>query len=586
MKNMKTSVLLLINVLLASSALAQPDMTARRDAILSFFRSISDEHTFASVLALAENRHDTTRAWEMLASMTSTGITDIVERFRMTATYARLHNAMPDTLKQRIEQIWATQPMRPGNSEHEALARHTATLLTTTLFPTGAVWHTGKTREESEREALIFIDRWIRETSELGQREFDSPTYGPIFLASMLLIRDYVPDSTLRYRAELMAHWLLADFAHEHLNGAWAGAHSRENMFSAMHPVSSEMSAISWLYFGDGPEVYAREQVIAALSDFLPLPEIVEIAIERSAAFEAWESKRTAKVIRDNGYATEGRVVKYTYMDPLYAIGSIPGGLIQPREQHSWDVTWISEDADKPGTLFLMQPFSDPPALTPFLPHSEELVLRTTSNIDPYYATVTKTVGGSPFEDVFQYRNTLIALYDIEDISKFPVVTGFIPPGLKDMDVDTSRSGWITINTGDVYIALYPLQHFRLTTGDLGTQFLSFEKRNGAIVQVSGRNAVGAYRSFVKRIRESRIDRSRFDSDNSIQYVTIFGDTLSMTFGGKRTVNGSDFLPPSENMLFSSPKLQSDIASGMLRIMGKAGDVIIDMKRNEIRRTE
>jgi hypothetical protein len=577
-------------LLLAEAASAQLTPAARRDSVRMFFADHETGQNHAAAVAKAFKGTDTDSVdieatWGMLQLLSDMASPDIVERFRLTSAYVLLRDKLPIELISDIELVWARRPVRPFEGDYERVCYYTALYLTTVTFDKSAVWFNGRSREENERDSRSFLLHWMKQTTEIGQEEFDSPTYSSAVFCAMLLLRDHASDASLRQRAELMAQWLLADFAHDYLAGAYAGAHAREHWLSAVQPITSDMSSLAWLYFGDGPQVYSRDQYFAMLSNFEPLPEIIELATSRETAYEAWEQKPQVKLVRDNGLArNSGPMWKYTYMDPLYAIGSMSGGLVQHREQHSWDVTWIPDNPEKPATLFLMQPYSDPNSLTPFLPHTEELALRTTSTIDPYFGTVTKTTGGSPFEDVFQHKNTLIALYDIGTVSRFPVIAGIFPPDVKAMDVDSAKSGWITINTGEVYIAVYPFKRFRMAEGKTSKHFISYDKRNGAIVQVAGRNVAGPYEQFVKRIKATRIDMSRFDSDLALQYITMFGDTLRMKYGAERTVNGAAPTLPSPNLLFSSSRLHSEKGSGILTIRGKASEAAIDMKQLEVRR--
>ncbi|MCZ7554859.1 MAG: hypothetical protein M5R41_00470 [Bacteroidia bacterium] len=584
---MNIRITLIVLLALCGSAAAQPTLTERRDSVISFWTNHETTNNHAAAVARILSRNDSAVQYgmDMLRSLSAMATPDIIERFRLTTAYVLLRNTMADDVRQDIEMVWTELPVRPFEAEHERVCYFAALHLSTLYFGDSAVWFNGRTRQENQDESKAFLLHWMREVTEAGQEEFDSPTYGAAVFNALLLLRDHAIDDGLRKRAELMAQWLLADFAHEYLVGAYAGAHAREHMLSAMQPITSDMSSIGWLYFGDGTRLYSRDQYFAALSDFEPLPEIVDIATHRQEPYEAWEQKPRRKPLRDNGLTGNGPVWKYTYMDPLYAIGSIDGGLIQHREQHTWDVTWIPDNPEKSATLFLMQPYSDANSLTPFLPHSEELALRSTAILDPYHGTVTKIVGGSPFEDVFQYKNTLIALYDIGTVTRFPVLTGFLPPDVKALDIDSVKSGWITINTGDVYIALYPFKRYRMAEGHFGRHMISYERRNGAIVQVAGRNVVGPYEQFVRRIKASKVDASRLDSDMSIRYITIFGDTLSMAYEGSRTVNGEVLPHPPKNLLFSSPRLSCEKGSGALTVRGKDSDVVIDMRKMETNRT-
>jgi hypothetical protein len=579
---MKALLSLILLLLCTPDLAAQTDFSARRDSIRSFFteNDIGSNYAAATARTLDTARRESGLA--MLRDLTSTVSSDIVERLRMTAAYVHTRDLLTDSLRERIHYIWKHFPVRPLQGEHERVAYYTALYLAARTFPRDADFFNGKSCDENADDARAFLSHWMKESTEYGQREFDSPTYGGIFLVSCLLLRDHGLGSEFRLRADLMAQWLLTDFAHDHLNGNYCGAHGREHMMGAMQPLSTEMSSMSWLYFGDGPPAYSREQLFAALSDFMPHPAVVELATVRREPYESWERKRSAVRIRSGPRDGAEEVIRYTYMDPLYAIGSIPGGLVHPREQHSWDVTWISENPEYPATLFVMQPWSDPDALLPFVPHEGEIASRNVGMVDSYYGTVTKTVGGSPFEDVFQHRNTLIALYDIGEVSRFPVIAGFFPPVVDSMHVDSLESGWITIDAGDVYIGVYPLKPYRLVDGMFGKRFFSAHKRNGVIVQVAGRNVIGSFEDFMKKIHASRPDTADFAQRGRVRYRTIFGDALDFTFDGARSVNGATPGMPTD-ALFFSPRLTSKTGSGVLTIHATRGDVHIDMNTLEIR---
>jgi hypothetical protein len=560
---------------------AQKTMADRKNTVIAFFRTADVGVNYAAATARVLDPMTREDGFAMLEELTTNVSPNVIERCRMTAAYVRLHQMLPDSMRLRIEYIWGSFPLRPFDGEYEQVGYYGSLYLMTRFAGNNATFFNGKSRTENEQDARAWLLHWMQETTELGQREFDSPTYSSLLLSTLILLRDFAPDDDMRRRAELMAQWLLADYAHDYLNGSYCGAHGREHMMSAMNPAASDVSSIGWVYFGDGPQLWGLDQLFISLSDFEPLSAIVELATRRAEPYESWERKRSAVVYRGGGKISES-VIRYTYMDPLYAIGSIPGGLIQPREQHSWDVTWISDNPENPATLFVMQPYSDPASLTSFMPHSAEISMRTVGLIDPYFSTVTKTVGGSPFEDVFQHKNTLIALYDIGEVSRFPVVAGFFPPTVKSMDIDSLRSRWITINAGDVYLAVYPLAPYRLVDGMFGKMFFSSHKRNGVIVHVVGRNKAGSYEQFKKAIRATKVDTSNFASDRLIRYTTPAGDKLEFTFGGKRSVNGTT-PAMKEDMLFDSPLLYSKRGTGVLTIKSTKGDVVIDMRARAVR---
>ncbi len=586
LRNISIAITVALLLFPGPSASSQQTIAGRKDTVIAFFQTADIGLNYAAAMSrvlLPEARDE---GLAMLEELTANVSPDVIERYRMTAAYVRLHELLPDSMRQRIEYIWGHFPIRPFDGEHEEVAYYSSLYLMARYVSSDAAFFNGKSRNLNEQDARAYLLHWMDDVTQFGQREFDSPTYATVTLSSMLLLRDFAPDDDMRHRSEIMAQWLLADYAHDYLNGSYCGAHAREHLMSAMNPISSDMSGIGWVYFGDGPRLYGREQLLIALSSFEPHPSIIEMATKRNEPYESWERKRSAEIYRSGARSASGSttddVIRYTYMDPLYAMGSIPGGLIQPREQHSWDVTWIPDDPQIPATLFVMQPYSDPGSLTPFMPHSNELAMRTVGLLDPYFGTVTKTVGGSPFEDIFQYKNTLIALYDIGDVSRFPVIAGILPSYTKSLDVDSVSAHWITINTGDVYLGVYPLAPYRLVDGTLGKHFLSTQTRSAIIVQAVGRNIAGSYEQFKRKIRATKVDTSQFAEDRRIRYTTIGGDELDFTYGGARTVNGKA-IGMNDTLLFDSPLLYSVRGTGQLTVKNSKGDVIIDMKAREIR---
>ncbi|MBL0177059.1 MAG: hypothetical protein IPP94_17690 [Ignavibacteria bacterium] len=562
-----------------ATATAQIPFKARIDSIQAFLRSPDAPPTYYS--ALERLRHDSTRAAgiAMFESVTRMPTSEIIDRFRLTAAWLFIRAALPDSLSARVKNAWYLLPTQPPSSEAERVCHHVSFLLAAEHFGLSQEWYNGRSTAENRRESAAFLRRWIKETTELGQQDFDSPTYGPLFINGMLLLARFTSDPDLRKQAELMVSWLLADAMHEYFGGQLGGAHSREDMNSAMQPLFSEMSAFAWLYFGDGPQMYTREQYLATLCSYRPPKEIVALAVDKFTPFEAWESKRSATRVR--GDTAPWRIVaKYTYFDPLYVMGHLERGLVQPREQHSWDVTWSSDQTST--TLFTMQPYAEADGLAEFLPQPPETVLRAVSLVDPYYGTVTKTVGGSPFEDIFQYRNTVIALYDIPEIKRFPYLVGFLPSEVKTFEVDSVKTGWITIDAGDVYLAYYPLRQAVVRVEALGRRLFSRDRKNGAVVQAAGRNAVGSYADFKKRILASVPDTSGFFAKGRVRYTTIFKDKLDCAFGGKLTVNRKPLRPKPE-MLFDSPWLSSKRGSGVLRITTPKGALVIDMPARALR---
>src|SRR5690606_1096724 len=162
----------------------------------------------------------------------------------------------------------------------------------------------------------------------------------------------------MRQRAGMMLDYVLADYAAERLAGRYAGAHSRLAPASVMAPGRTPAAGLGWLLFGDTPFTPRAEALALALSGYRPPAILHAIATDRTAPYVHRERKRTRTRIRyaDTPHAP---VYKYTFVRPEYALGSVQGGLLQPVQQHTWDLTWAADGPQAgPTTLFTLHPYA------------------------------------------------------------------------------------------------------------------------------------------------------------------------------------------------------------------------------------
>lgn len=559
---------------------AVPSQAARIDSILTFFAQGDVGNDYAAALAKMLDPRTRAAGVDMLRSLLAMASVNPIDRFRMTATLLHGWTQIPDSLRQRMQDIWSYAPVTL-EAEHDHVIFNTSLLLSAERFPRAQRWFNGRSTEENIAHARAALDAWMDATVREGQQEFDSPTYGSLFITSMLLLRQFASEAPMRTRADLMLQWLLADYFHEYQGGQFGGAHAREEMYSALQPMGSEMSALAWLYIGDGAQLYAREQLYAALSDYRPDSVLIRLATMKNQPFLAREVKRSQRRIRGDSVAVRP-VVKQTWIDPLYMVGSMRGGLVQVREQHTWDITWSADGTST--TLFSMHPYAEASAAAEFLPHAPERALRTIAAVDPFYKTMTKVTGGSPYEDVFQHRNTIVALYDVPmEVRSFPVMVGYLPLDVEAFDVDTAKSGWITIDAGDVYLGVYPLRRGHLFDQGPARRIFSPAGRNGMIAFAVGRNTAGEYARFRDRVRKLSVDTSALASAARVRFTTLDGDRLECTFGRGMTVNGKAQTYETD-MLFDSPWLSSKRGSGVLAITDGRERLVLDWNAQTVRR--
>ena len=394
---------------------------------------------------------DTARAWRQLDTLLSAPTGDIFWMYPAVGFYFTMKSRLDAGWIARFRNAWATYTPYRGDTENHFLMYYASVLLMSQEWPEldGAGWFNGKSSRENYDEAHEYLTHWIDEVARRGSTEWDSPRYAYYYVTPLLLLRDFVADEHLRARCEMMLELTLVDYAAEYLNGSYAGAHSRDGDGSVIDPRRAEVTSYGQLYFADSVAFVLPDLAYAALSPWKCPPIIRAIAHERSSAFVHTERKRSRARMRysDTRYTV---VDKYAYMSPSFCLGSIGGGLQQPIQQHSWDVTYAA--ARPNNTLFTLHPTWSARELGTFFPEDPELMVEGVARAKASYTNENKWIGGSPYEMIAQDSNTLIAFYDIPPSDPVQHFDLFLPLSADTVFRDTS--GWYFIRFGDAFTAV------------------------------------------------------------------------------------------------------------------------------------
>ena len=163
-------------------------------------------------------------------------------------------------------------------------------------------------------------------------------------------------------------------------------------------------------------------------------PEILKrIATDRSQPYTHYERKRTRNRWRFYD-ELHGPVYKTTYVRKEYAVGSDQGGMLQPIQQHSWDVTWaVPDPRGVQNTFFTLHPHSSLHELQTYFVFGPDFGVEAVVRSKKTYDSPDKFVGGSPYEKIFQDQDTVIVLYDIPAGARFPHINGFFSKDLREV---------------------------------------------------------------------------------------------------------------------------------------------------------
>ncbi len=497
--------------------------------------------------------------------------------FQLMVGYLAAQEQMPPALKQQVRDFIGSGKFYRGDTENHLTMYYMGLYLAAQTFTDlpAHKWYNGKSAAQNMQEAQGWFDYWMKITTTIGQGEFDSPTYMAVFLAPMFGLYQFATDPAMKQKALIMLHWLIADFAVEHLNGIYVGAHSRDYPDRVVTPrrKDSEMTYWAWLLFGQMDMRFNYTLLTAALSDF-ELPEILyQIATDRSQPYVHTETKRVRNIIR-LGDQRNPPVYKYTYMTQDYALGSMMGGILQPIQQHTWDVTYVTDSPYM--RIFTVHPYIGAPDLGMFFPEEMKFAFDEVSRAHTYYGSENKWSATSPYEQTFQHQNALIVLYNIPKGERYEHINGFFPKDLARREVDPS--GWIFCQGGKAYIAYFPLQPYQWIEEKDCFRLRSYELKNGCVVEVAQQDEYPSFEAFKAQIKKNTLVHDTFDRTLMVSYTTSAGDVMTFQYGGARRLNGQpvDF---ADYKLFRGPFLNAEVGSQKLEIKYHEKGMVLDMSQ-------
>jgi hypothetical protein len=536
---------------------------ARRDSLIDFFAN-RPTGGYIDIAAKLFSGHDVDWALAKLDTLMQNPQGDMFWMYPfITVTYAG-KNRIPIEMKQKMRDLWRTYTPYRGDTENHWAMYYTALYLITQMYPDepGESWYNGRSSEENHNEAGEYLISWMDLTTTLGQGEFDSPDYYGVYIVPMAQLFAFAEDPKMKQRAAMMLDYLIADFAAENLDGMWMGGHSRTYPEPVLNQWKTSAAGISWLLFGNTPYQARGEAVILAMSGYEPPEILYYIATDRSQPYVHKELKRTRHRIR-HSEVRNAPVYKYTYMRKEYAIGSLQGGLLQPIQQHTWDVTWaIDYPREGFNTLFTLHPYSSGYELSMYFPEETKLMIQGVTKSKNTYDSWDKWTSASPYEQVFQHQDALIALYNIPKGTRFEHIDGFFPKSLDKREIDAS--GWIFCQGGKAYIAYYPLAKYKWMEEDNNWRLHSKVLKNGAIVQVAPADEFESFDAFKTKIRALKLSK-KIEPKPQVSFTTLNDDVMEFAFGDTPKLNGTPVDYESWK-LFDGPFLHAEKGSRMLEM--------------------
>jgi hypothetical protein len=474
-------------------------------------------------------------------------------------------NRLPNDAMKKLRDTWQRYMPYRGDTENHWAMYHASLYVVSELFPNepGETWYSGKSSEANKAEAKDYLIQWMDLTTSRGQGEYDSPDYLREYIAAMSLVYAFAQDPEMRQRARMMLDYLFADFAVESLNGMYGGAHSRIYPVPSAEPINVGSSQFAWQLWGQPKTWYGGDALILAVSGYEPPPQLYGIATDRSTPYVEKELKRTRHRWRYSDLRN-APVYKYSYVRKQYIMGSSNGGLLQPIQQQTWSLKWSLPDMKgKHNSFHALHPYASGYEGAMYFAEPADMVTDLITRSKNTYDLPDKFTGGSPFEQVFQQDDALIALYNIPEGERYPHINAFFPKDLTKREVDAS--GWIFMQGGDAFMAFYPLQPYEWTTlpsGDI--YWKSPHLKNGYIFQAASATEFASFDAFKQAVKRLPITK-KIEPSPMIRFKSLRGVSMEATYGQTPKINGVP-INYSAWKLFDSKFLHADKDSRKLEI--------------------
>ena len=525
----------------------------------------------AEIVAKLARREDAALCSARVIELMQKPTADMFWMFPVTCVSYLGRDQLTPEAKASVREAWRTYfPLR-GDTENHWIMYYTSLYLMAQLWPNepGERWFNGKSSDENFAEARDYILHWMNLTTTIGQGEYDCTHYIGEYSIPMLFLATWAKDPGMRQRGRMMLDYVMADFAVETLNGIYIGAHARTDDNTVLEKWNALSSFFAWLFFHNcpAPASFGGWGIyFAAAAKNYDLPEVIyRIAVDRSGAYAHYERKRTRHRWR-NSDVRNAPVYKTSFVAADYAVGSDQGGLLQPIQQHSWDVTWaVPDPRGVHNTIFATQPhYSTDELMMYFTEMPDSMPAAVTFQGKPTYISEAKLLGGSPYEQIFQQDDTIISLTNVPAGANFEQVNGFFSKDLAKIEEDAS--GWIFVQGGRAFIAYRPLAAYEWRPLEKGGKRLrSPHGKNGTIVQAASASEFKDWDAFKAAIRALPLTISLAPVPG-VAFTTLRGRKVECTYGAEPRVDGQPANRPQETKLFSSRYLNADVGSGQLTI--------------------
>ena len=479
-------------------------------------------------------------ALTLVDTITTTPTGSMFYRWALMDCYLRYNQHYSQSLKDSSKtRMTSYTGYGGGTTKNHWVMLATARYLAQQTWP-GETFASNFRTDDPTGEAYLFD--FMEDTAKWGLAEHDSTTYHVFYLGCLRTLADLATDPVMKQMANLAFEHVLASAAPEWLKGYWIASSTRSKG-PMMEPTNAQSGIVPlWLYFGGGPDTTP----LSRGEDYEPRGcWTVQYAVSTyrvPAIFQRISAARASQhVHRESGKAQsweDSRIARKTsFVQPDYGVFSMRdstvGGSFFGDETIRWGVRWVSSN---PNSTFTLQH----PVAT-----------------RPDFESTTS------YQQVLQSNHTVISTANIPSTYGKQYLTGPVSTTsiYKTVEQDTVAplDGWIYFHGGTVLIAVKFAKPYTwgtdTTLNDQVVRVLRSDGlKNGFVVETAPASAyalptesglsleerrTNELNRFITDINTLTVDFSGIDNTNPVvAFTSLSGDTLSLTSGGNRVLNG------------------------------------------------
>ena len=477
--------------------------------------------------------------------------------------------AMPEDVKTSFRRFYTQRNFKSMHtSENHYLMFRVSRRLAAQFYSDAFFENYGMTAQACLAEDTAYINDFLDFRAMYGWGEFDSLGYTHEILLILATLHRYADDAALKNKCRMAMDVILLDMMADSEDALYGGAHGRSYPEAILDRMSSATVRIWRYYFGgrfyDGKELDCANFY---LSDYIPSPAVYGVLENKSYPYENRERKHlhsctawNEAVAWDTLAAITGSISKYTYVSKDYILGSVnrqedypagsPDGWYARHQQHEWELTLPGGSDHKI-----------------FTHHS---AMADCHRINNRWSGDCGCCCGSFYTN----KNTAIAMYNIEDRTRLPLINAFVP--LDVFDEVLQQEKYLFLTYRDLYISLYFDNGYRVNAEDefAGRELLSDGWQNAVVLRVEPRAGYASLEAFGEHIGALP---AVFDR----QTKTVAFDGILLHRGGNAE-NGAENGYPYP-MTYDCPFMRSVWGSGVIEVTAGEKRVVYDFPNNCIR---